>query len=108
MQEVSSPPSADHRLSSSEYQCRDALVLPACEPLYGAQICKETNALLIFITQTFSRGSDGQCTKCGKAKGDHYTGASGTKYCYVSTTSPCPPPHVYGFVLLSDACVIVT
>ena len=72
--------------------------MPACEPLYGAQICKETNALLIFITQTFSRGSDGQCTKCGKAKGDHYTGASGTKYCYVSTTSPCPPPHVYGFV----------
>ena len=39
MQEVSSPPSADHRLSSSEYQCRHVLVVPACEPLYGAQVC---------------------------------------------------------------------
>ena len=91
---VSSPPSADHRLSSSEYQCRDALVLPACEPLYGAQICKETNALLVFITQTFSRGSDGKCTGCGKAEGDHH---GNSKYCYVSTTSPCPPPHVHDF-----------
>ena len=62
-----------------------------------AQICKETNALLVFITQTFSRGSDGKCTRCGEAEGDHVGSA---KICYVSTTSPCPPPHVHGFVLL--------
>ena len=66
-------------------------LLRACVP----QACEETNALLVFITQTFSRGSDGQCTQCGKAEGDHH---GSSKYCYVSTTSPCPPPHVYGFV----------
>ena len=69
------------------------------------QVYEETNALLVFITQTFSRGSDGKCTKCHKAEGDHH---GSSKFCYVSTTSPCPPPHVHGFVLLSDACVIVT
>ena len=46
---------------------------------------------------TFSRGSDGQCTKCGDAEGNHH---GSSKYCFVSTTSPCPPPHVYGFALL--------
>ena len=75
------------------------------EICYGAQVCEETNALLVVITQTFSRGSDGKCTKCYKAEGDHH---GSSKFCHVSTTSPCPPPHVHGFVLLSDACVIVT
>ena len=70
-----------------------------------AQACEETNALLVFITQTFIRGSNGKCTKCGEAEGDHL---GRSKYCYVSTTSPCPPPHVYGFVLLSDACLFVS
>ena len=64
------------------------------------QAYEETNALLVFITQTFSRGSDGKCTKCHQAEGDHH---GSSKFCYVSTTSPCPPPHVHGFVLLSNS-----
>ena len=70
------------------------------------QICKETNALLVFITQTFTRGSDGKCTRCSKTEGDHYT-SGGTKFCFVSTTSTCPPPHVYGFVLFRGMPTIV-
>ncbi len=62
------------------------------------QAYEETNALLVFITQMFNRGSDGKCTGCREAEGDHH---GSFKYCYVSTTSSCPPPHVYGFVLLS-------
>jgi hypothetical protein len=59
------------------------------------QVYEETNALLVFITQTFSRGSDGKCTVCSQAQGEHYNHPNGLKYCRVSSTSPCPPPHVY-------------
>jgi hypothetical protein len=62
-------------------------------------VCEETNALLVVITKTFNRGTDGNCTTCNKAEGDHYP-SNGNKYCYVSTTSPCPPPHVYAFARL--------
>jgi hypothetical protein len=72
------------------------MMLRVCMP----QVSEKTNALLVVIKQIFSRGSDGKCTACKKAEGDHYTVARDTKYCYVSTTSPCPPPHVYGFALL--------
>jgi hypothetical protein len=58
------------------------------------QAYEETNALLVFITQTFSRGSDGKCTVCHQAEGEHYN-HNCQKYCRVSSTSPCPPPHVY-------------
>ncbi len=76
---------------------------------YLPQLCEETNALLVDITQTFSRGGDGTCTRCNKAEGDHFNHPNGYKYCYVSTTSPCPPPHVYVFCLAQlrqTACVL--
>ena len=62
-------------------------------------LSEETNTLLVFVTQTFTRGGDGKCTRCDKAEGDHFI-YNGVKYCYVSTTSPCPPPHVYVFAIL--------
>ena len=58
-----------------------------------AHVREETSALLFVITQIFKRGTDGKCTTCDKAEGDHYHHSNGTKYCYVSTT--CPPPHVF-------------
>ena len=94
---------ADDARAAGEFQERqycDAYVLLA-------QLCEETNALLAVITQKFNRGGDGKCTVCAKAEGEHYS-SNGNKYCYVSTTSPCLPPHTYGFVLLSDACLFVS
>ena len=80
--------------------------------LYLPQLCEETNALLAVITQKFNRGGDGKCTLCGQAEGDHHNHPDGSKYCYVSTTSRCPPPHVYGFAMvasqLTNLCVCLT
>ena len=58
-----------------------------------AHVREETSALLFVITQIFKRGTDGKCTTCDEAEGDHYHHSNGNKYCYVSTT--CPPPHVF-------------
>jgi hypothetical protein len=67
-----------------------------------AQVCEENNALLVVITKTY-QGTGGGCDHCMKAEGEHFKHYNGNKYCYVSTTSPCPPPHVYGLAVLSYA-----
>ncbi len=71
------------------------------------KVCEQTNALLVVITQRFNRGSDGKCTKCNGAEGAHYNHLNGKKYCYVSSTSLCPPLHVNAFVMVSLANLIV-
>ena len=96
---------ADGASSCPPYKCLRTFLHKSL--LYLPQICEETNALLVFVTQTFNRGGDGKCTKCNKAEGEHYNHSNGNKYCYVSTTSPCLPPHTYGFVLLSYAKLLV-
>ena len=44
--------------------CQHKKMKQRCVDCRGSQAYEETNDLLVFITQTFSRGSDGQCTVC--------------------------------------------
>jgi hypothetical protein len=69
------------------------MLLLACVQCY-TKVCEETNALLVVITQRFNRGSDGMCTTCIAAEGDHIN-HNGIKYCRVSSTSLCPPPQCF-------------